>query len=832
VTASEAISSALTHSRSGPQPLGEWSLASSAAGQWATPADIPSDGIAWLPAIVPGTVARSLRALGRWSLDAPTPLHDRDHWYRCRLTETGLRDLHLEGLATFAEVYVDGELVLVSDNMFIAHRIEIEARAGAHLMIAFRSLHRKLDHVKPKRARWRTSLIADQRLRGVRTTLLGHMPGWCPPIDTIGPWRNIRLMARDPAEIGLVRLRTERQGTEGRLYAQIEPPADVDLTGARLICGGRSCPLIANAAGLLDAELVLPDVAPWWPHTHGEPKLHSVEIEIGGRCIHVGRVGFRHIEIDRGADGQGFGLRVNGVDLFARGVVWMPADFVSLPGDRAAYLPELTRIRDAGLNMLRVPGIAAYETDAFHALCDELGILVWQDLMFANFDYPDADAAFLASSITEIEQVMTRLAASPSLAVVCGGSEITQQAAMLGLPPTSWGNRLFDEHFPACVARFRPDVAWVRSTPDGGELPFVADKGVTHYFGVGAYRRPLEDARRANVRFAAECLAFAHVPDSVTLDAHLAAPSGVPPWWKERIPRDIGADWDFEDTRQHYEAAIFGTDPQALHGRDPQLALDVARATTAHVVEATVCEWRRPGSPTRGALVLSYRDPWIGAGWGYVDALGVPKSSWYALARAARPLAIFLSDEGVNGLNVHVVNDRPQAVEAMLELTCYADGRRPVISEIKQIRVEAHASFSIAATTLIGRFFDTTFAYRFGPAAHDLNHARLVAVDGTILAEASQFPLGRSLDRRTCDLAARVEITSAGFDLVVGCAAAALSIVIEDTHFLGADNGFHLAPGERRIPLLRRPNAPPDAVPEGRVRALNTQEVVHYRVSA
>jgi len=810
----------------------DWHLLSSAPGAWATPLDIPATAER-LAATVPGTVAETLAAHGRWSLDAPTPLADRDHWYVTRLSASGRRILRLDGLATIAEVFLDGALLVASDNMYLAHEVTIDARPGATLAIVFRALARHLEGVKPKRARWRSTLVPEQRLRAVRTTLLGHMPGWCPPVDVVGPWRPIRLIDPAATPILAARLAPSFDGLDGRLRATVTlAPSVADGavadTDVRLVCADCRTTLARDGEGRLVGELTLAGIAPWWPHTHGRPALHEVELEIGDRRLPLGRVGFRRIEVDRGADGRGFGLRVNGVPVFARGAVWSPVDIVALPGTRAAYAPELTRFRDAGLDMVRVPGIATYEARAFHELCDELGILVWQDLMFANFDYPAADPAFVASVTREVEQTLERLEASPSLAVICGGSEVTQQAAMLGLPPAMWGNAFFDEILPAIARRLRPDVPWLRSTPDGGAMPFAVDVGVGHYFGVGAYRRPLDDARRAKVRFAAECLAFAHVPDDAAV-ARLGVPPVHHPKWKERVPRDNAAAWDFEDTRLHYEAEIFGIDPHGLRQEDPGRYLDYARATTAHVIETTMAEWRRPGSPTRGALVFLYRDPRLGAGWGLVDADGTAKSSWHALARASRPLALILSDEGVNGLDVHLVNEGAAPVAGRLELAALADGVRPVVSGTRDVTIAARATLTVTATDLFGAFFDTTRAYRFGPAAHDLTHARLVAADGTVLAEAFHFPTGRAAPRRPCGLTARVEAVGDGWELVITTTAAATSITIADDHFVPADDGFHMVAGERRVALRPRPGAPADARPEGRVRVLEPREQATYR---
>ena len=806
-----------------------WRLVATAPGAAATPSDLAAD-LEAVPASVPGTVAAALASGGRWSLDAPTPLHDRDWWWRTTLDASGRRILRFEGLATVAEVFLDGEKILESESMFLAHEVEVDLSPGRELAIVFRSLAARLETVKPRRARWRSTLVPDQRLRAVRTTLLGHMPGWCPPVDVIGPFRPILMIDPAASPIADARLRAQWDGIDGHLEVRLVAAPGRALDGGEVRCAGCSARLTPEPDGSARARLHLAGIAPWFPATHGTPILHDVDLVLGAEVVPLGRTGFRRVEIDRGADGRGFGFRINGVDVFARGVVWTPSDVVGLTSDRASLEPDLRRLADAGLNMVRVAGIGAYESAAFHALCDELGLLVWQDLMFANFDYPDADPAFVDLCRRETEQVAERLSASPSTALVCGGSEITQQAAMMGLPPAKWAHALFDEILPEVVARILPDVPWLRSTPDGGAMPFSVRDGVGHYFGVGAYLRPLADARLAKVRFAAECLAFAHVPDAPGLARHLPVPPVHAPRWKARVPRDPGASWDFEDVRLHYEREVFGVDPFTVRHDDPGRALEVARAATAHVVEETLRAFRTPGSPTRGALVLLHRDPWFGAGWGYVDAAGVPKSSFHALARAACPVVVILADEGVDGLDVHVVNDGPEPVRGRLDLTALAGGARPVVTGSREVEIAPRGRLTFAATDLFGAFFDTTRAYRFGAPAHDATWARLVDEEGRVTAEAFHFPLGRALEKRACGLTARLEGGEGeGWRLVVGTAALATSVTVLDAAFHAEDDGFHLGPGERSLRLLRRPGADPQARPDCEVRALDALEVVRVR---
>lgn len=590
----------------------------------------------------------------------------------------------------------------------------------------------------------------------------------------------------------------------------------------------------------------LPKVERWWPHTHGAPVLYDCSIVItlddGAYEIAQAPIGFRSIDVDR--SGGGFCLRVNGVEIFARGAVWMPIDSVTLDGDNTAYVETIGFAAAAGLNMLRVPGTTAYETAAFYRACDAAGMMVWQDFAYANMDYPETEA-FATEARAEANEWTRRLGGHACVALWCGNSEVEQQAAMFGAPRTLWQPALFHLLLSEVVAS-NSDVAYVASSATGGAFPHQADRGPTSYYGVGAYLRPLADARRAQVRFASECLAFANVPSEACIGK---MPGGhalrsTHPAWKARTPRDLGAGWDFEDVRDHYLRALFAEDPARLRAQQYDRYLALSRVVTGEVMLQTLQEWRRAESSTRGALVLMLRDLVPGAGWGIIDATGAPKAAYYYVARACAPVAIAISDEGGNGAMLSVHNDSDVTLRGELRLTLWR-GVTQVETGLLPLELGPRASTVMPAALFFGHFVDTTYAYRFGPVPFDVMHARLVVNEvapalasllpsDAVLPPASAmlvsdspttpvvgctrdayyFPVGLQLPIRD-DLqltghiapldASRVRerATGATHALTLTTSAFAQSVEIEVAGYLPLDNYLHVAPHAAMTVLLR-----------------------------
>lgn len=820
-----------------------WQLCQGRAGD----ADAPPADAEWIDIGAPQPVAAALAAAGVWSLDGASRHFDADTWwFRLRFDAPepgagGAWTLGFDGLATLAEVWLNGVHLLAGRNMFLRHACvppDLRDR-GNELLLRFDPLDGALAQRRP-RPRWRVGMLEQQQLRWFRTTLLGRTPGWSPPAAVVGPWRPVWLERRDRCRLAGCELEPSVVGEGDRAIGELRvrvswAGGEPEACRAVLRRGDWSAEvaLRREVSGDWRATVSVAPLVRWWPHTHGEPALYDLTlvcIDADGtdRPLPLGAVGFRDLVIDR-RDG-GFGVVVNGEPVFCRGACWVPLDTLRLHATPAAYAAVLRRVRAAGMNMLRVPGTMVYEDRAFFEACDAAGVMVWQDLMFASMDYPADDPGFAAEVAVELAQQLPTWQAHPSLVVVCGNSEVEQQAAMAGADEELWSPELFHRTIPAWVAQHLPGVPYWPSSAHGGDFPFQPDRGTTSYYGVGAYRRPPDDARTSGLRFATECLAFANVPgdDALARVPALGAPLQVhQPGWKSRVPRDLGAGWDFDDVRDHYAEQALGERVDRLRASDPARALALARVGSGEAMAAAFAQWRRADSACQGALVWTLRDLWAGAGWGLLDDACRPKAAFHALARVLQPLHLAWVDEGLNGLAVHVAHEAAGALEAELEIVLYQHDEVEVARVRRPLTLAPRARRRVGLAAWLGRFIDAGWAYRFGPTAVTVAVATLHLADGRSLPPACWFAPGAAARRRPdIGLQARALPAAAGDPATlrrveVQTVVAAWGVMFDAPGWEPGDEGFHLPPGGRAVVEFTAAAARPPAW-RVMVGALNT----------
>ncbi len=440
--------------------------------------------------------------------------------------------------------------------------------------------------------------------------------------------------------------------------------------------------------------------------------------------------------------------------------------------------------------MIRIAGTTFYESEEFHNLCDELGLMVWQDMMFANLDYPFDDPDFRATVRAEAESEIARLSRHVSTTVICGNSEIEQQVGMLGLDPSIARHEFFYKELPELCGA----IEYIPSAPSGGDQPFRTNEGVANYFGVGAYMRPLEDARRACVKFASECLAFSNVPEPEMMERIPLASRA----WKQAVPRDSGASWDFEDVRDYYLRLLYDTDPGGLRYSDPARYLELSRMTTGEIMAEVFGEWRRAESPNRGGIILWAADLEPGAGWGILDSDGRPKAAYWFLKRALAPRAVWMTDEGLNGIDVHIANDLRVEMQTQLRIALYRNSD-PVAETSRSVSIAANSTARYNVEEILGRFVDASYAYKFGPPGHDL----IVATIDNPFAQAFRFPAGRPAQRTDPGFTTQTRNNEDGsIEIKVQAKRFAWGVRIAAQGYLADDAYFGIEPGgSRRVRL-------------------------------
>ena len=786
------------------------------------------DGIEgrWLPATVPGTAAGAVRDADGADAARRAQTDASEWWFvtDVAIVGTGPWRLSFDGLATLSEVWVGSVKVASSDSMFLPFDVLLDDLAPTtRIALRFPSLDAALKTRRP-RGRWRSSLVSAQGLRWFRTTVLGRAPVFTGVPAPVGPWRDVRLLDAGEHVVLSRRIHTEVTGKDG--VAEIEVVIAGRESSSAVVRVGEyearaEIVSMPDGSRSMRARVVVPGAQLWWPHSHGRPAGYRVELHLDGTSLDLGTIGFR--SITGGYDDAGFSLRINGIDVFCRGIVWTPVDPIGL-NDPAETRRVLERCVDTGINMIRVPGTMVYERDDFYSYCAELGIMVWQDIMLATTDPPD-DEAFHTSLERELRTITSRLAGNPALVVLSGGSETEQQPVMLGLPRPSIP--AIDHLLPAVAAAAAPDVVWVSSSPSAppgsGALPIDVGSGVAHYFGVGGYRRPLSDVRTAGVKFAAECLAFSIPPgnDAIETEFGSLAAAGHHPKWKAAVPRDNGASWDFEDVRDHYVRTVFGVDAATERWSDPERYLDLGRAAVCEAFTEVLQHWRRPDSGCRGALVLAGRDTEPGAGWGVLDHAGVPKAPWFVLRRVFAPVAVFLVDDGLDGLKIVAFNDTAERLDVALHLRSHTPAGAVPTDVVVPLRLGAHDAQTLSWNVATAGFTDVNHAYRFGARTFDAASVQMLDHTGDVLAESVHLVGGAARPaERSVGLSATARRSETGWSVTVETEYAAQYVRLDVRGFEAADSWFHLAPGGSRTVELRATAGHTSL--SGRVAALNS----------
>jgi beta-mannosidase len=647
----------------------------------------------------------------RTTFDAPPALLRRGHV-----------ELVFDGLDTYATVFLNERPVLEADNMFRTWRVDANAalRAGTNtLRVVFRS---PVNEILPrmKALGYELPAVNDQGEKtSPHTRKAPYQYGWDwgPRFVTSGVWRPARLEAWDNARLlDLHVLQNGLSKEAAQLTAEVEVESAGDMNAVLEVvdpadrrASARQPVALRAGANRFAVKLDIPNPQLWWPAGLGAQKLYTLRARLftGGGDKPSDelstRVGLRTLELRQqpDAEGKSFTFVVNGVPVFAKGANWVPADSFPTRVTRARYRRLIESARDANMNMLRVWGGGFYEADDFYELCDELGILVWQDFMFACSMYP-GDDKFLASVRAEAEDNVRRLRNHPSLAVWVGNNEVETAWQHWGwkqkLPAKLWDDyqKIFHGVLPEVVAALDPARSYWPSSPSSN-LEEDSDSqrmGDVHYWEVWHASKPFEYYERQHPRFMSE-YGFQSFPNIETVNAYtLPADHDIQsPVMLAHQKHPRGNQLIREYMLREY--------PEP---KDFESFLYVSQVLQAEGIRVGAEHLRRQMPHNMGSLYWQLNDCWPVASWSSIDYYGRWKALQYYARRFYSPLLVSPHDED-GQLKIYVVSDRAEPTPARLSVTLLDFDGRVLKAEGKDVNIaplRADSYMSLPAAELLG----------------------------------------------------------------------------------------------------------------------------------
>ncbi|KAH9919171.1 glycoside hydrolase [Epithele typhae] len=602
-------------------------------------------------------------------------------------------ELVFDGLDTLCDVYLNGKKVLYADNMFRTWTVpmsrDVLKDTGNTLLLHFKSAKKLALELEKQFGRVRagsTNLGHPSRVY-VRKAQYGWRWDWGPELMTCGPYRPISLITY------AVRIQSANTRAQVSAAPALAPSLKIDIavagdaqavkgvnvvlkdTDGKTLIGeditslnfkeDRGSSLIKD----LTFDLQDKGIQPWWPVGYGAQTMYNAEICLlgeGGVVLDkvAKRIGFRSVELiqelleeeDRYGKGTTFLFEVNGVRMFMGGSNWIPAHNFLTQLTPEKYRAWLTLMRDGNQNMVRLWGGGIYEPDVFYDICDELGILVWQDFQFACGVYPAHDE-FVASVRAEAVDNVTRLRHHPSIAIFCGNNEDYQMVLQWGDVADLPARLLYEDVLPSVVSELcDPPIPYHRGSPYGGKGWDTADPtiGDVHQWDIwGGKELPWQQYPDRGGRFVSE-FGIPSFPDIKTVD-----------YW---LNGDTNNRWaQSKAIAQHDRAGgherRFGivmnenfrlTTDLETHVYNTQIMQSEA---VSLAYRAWKREWRGKGKQfTAGVLVWQLNDCWPVISWAIADFFLRAKPVYYTIARELKPISVAM----LRMVTQNRENDRPK----------------------------------------------------------------------------------------------------------------------------------------------------------------------------
>jgi beta-mannosidase len=671
------------------------------------------------PASVPGVIHQDLITNG-WiehpylnNNELETEWVEREDWvYSAYLNidKEMLKNDHIElvfeGLDTYAEVFINDTLRLTADNMFRTWKLDVRPfvqEGGNPIRIAFTSpMNKNGEYVENYKYKLPSGNETVSTKVGSFTRKAAYHFGWDwgPRVVTSGIWKPIRINVWNNARIFHINTQT-RSIEEGKATISVQLEIEVDKADEYQIHlnDQQHTERLDTGLQLLEYDLTIDNPKLWWPNGLGDQPLYPLHIVLKkGRSVidqTTKKFGIRTVELVHKNDsiGKSYFFKVNGKPFFAKGANYIPQDMLLPEVSADRYRKTLQLARDANMNMLRVWGGGIYENDLFYDLCDQYGLMIWQDFMFAGSMYP-TDSSFHESVIAEAKDNIRRIRSHPSLALWCGNNEIEvawrnwgwQNGFRWSAADSAeiWENyvKIFREELPAQVMKLNPEVPYVPTSPLsnwGKEQNF--NYSSMHYWGVWHGREPFEKFKENVPRFMVE-YGFQSFPSYRSLVAVIDS-----------------AELQLESkTMTNRQKSYIGNGMITLYAKkyfgkpkDFPDYIDQSQKTQAIAYRMAI-QAHRLGKPhCMGTLFWQLNDCWQGPSWSVIEYDGTPKRAYDEVKKWYQPV-IAVVESGSKNMRVKVVSDLPETATLTLEIvsdeqTIYSTKFTITNMEVKQLEL-------------------------------------------------------------------------------------------------------------------------------------------------
>ena len=608
-------------------------------------------------------------------------------------------ELDFEGLDTYASVFLNDSLILKTNNAFRKFQVDIKSllKSENKLRLVFDKASISEDKAKHKLS---YSLPEGNRIF-TRKAQFQYGWDWGPTLNTSGIWRPITLNAWNDLKIENIHIKQLKLNDSiANLVAEINYKSDLNkdisyevYVNDSLIRGHHFNPSTYNPG----IPFTIKYPKRWWPHNLGKPNLYDIKVVVVNDKTILDsmstKIGLRAIELvtEKDAIGESFYFKVNGVPVYMKGANYIPQSSLQNKVTDSHYEKLLNDVVDANMNMLRVWGGGIYEQDLFYELCDEKGILVWQDFMFACAMYP-GDEAFLENVKLEAEYQIKRLRNHASLALWCGNNENSEGWHRWGWQDHRseeekteiWTNylKVFDSIIPQTLKQFSPNSSYWESSPKFGRgNPKYKYEGDAHDWWIWHDAYPFEHLEKNVPRFMSE-FGFQSFPSYETIR-----------YINQKDSIDISSE-AFKTHQKHSRGFQLIDDYMKRDFPVPESAEDyvyMSQLLQAYGITKGIEAHRRAKPYNMGTLYWQLNDCWPAVSWSSIDHLGQWKALHYKAKNAFENVIVSSKVEN-DTLKTYLINDKLEATKNTLAIQIIDFNGKMMWQDFIDIHLESNSS--------------------------------------------------------------------------------------------------------------------------------------------